>query len=52
MHLLVCYIYAMCVLLLRCFYQFNVAKFEEGFRLEKRVVETSNLQDDYHEQNS
>ena len=52
MHLLVYYIYAMYMQLLRCFYQFNAANFEEALRLEKRAVKTSNLQDDYHEQNS
>ena len=52
MHLLVYYIYAMCMLLLRCFCQFNAANFEEALRLEKGAVKTSNLQDDYHEQNS
>ena len=36
-----------------CKINFNFTDtFEEALRLEKRAVETSNLQDDYHEQNS
>ena len=36
-----------------CKLNFNFTDtFEEALRLEKRAVETSNLQDDYHEQNS
>ena len=36
-----------------CKLNFNFTDtFEEVLQLEKRAVETSNLQDDYHEQNS
>ena len=36
-----------------CKLNFNfTGTFEEALRLEKQAVETSNLQDDYHEQNS
>ena len=40
-------------ILIYCKLNFNFTDtFEEALRLEKRAVETSNLQDDYHEQNS